>query len=132
VHPPDRIKKKEKKKTSKMNTTKEPRSLVFIRLNRVEIFVLLLPHDRQRKFLFWDVQIIPAILGGLHGLQVGEILLYVMSHLLMSAIWDMIPYQHLSHDSWPLCFLTPHLVPTCVMFVRVLTSKVTESCSFKS
>jgi hypothetical protein len=25
-------------------------------------------------------------------------LLYVMSHLLMSPIWDVIPYQHLSHD----------------------------------
>jgi hypothetical protein len=50
----------------------------------------------------------------------------------------MIPYQHLSHDSWPLCFLTPHLVPiniylcSLVIFVRVLTTKVTESRSFKS
>jgi hypothetical protein len=56
----------------------------------------------------------------------------------MSAIWDMIPYQHLSHGSWPLCFLTPHLVPiniylgSLVIFVSVLTTKVTESCSFRS
>jgi hypothetical protein len=46
--------------------------------------------------------------------------------------------NNLSHDSWPLCFLTPHLVPiniylcSLVIFVRVLTTKVTESCSFKS
>jgi hypothetical protein len=71
-------------------------------------------------------------------LQVGGILLYVMSHLLMSTIWEMIPFQHLSHNSWPLCFLTPHLVPiniylcSLVIFVRVLTTKVTESCPFKS
>jgi hypothetical protein len=50
----------------------------------------------------------------------------------------VIPYQHLSHDSWPLCFLTPYLVPiniylcSLVIFVRVLTTKVTESCSFRS
>jgi dolichyl-phosphate-mannose--protein O-mannosyl transferase len=56
----------------------------------------------------------------------------------MSTIWDMISYQHLSHGSWPLCFLTSHLVPiniylcSLVIFVRVLTTKVTESCSFKS
>jgi hypothetical protein len=42
------------------------------------------------------------------------------------------------HDSWPLCFLTPDFVPiniylcSLVIFVRVLTTKVTESCSFKS
>jgi hypothetical protein len=74
---------------------------------------------------------------GLHWLQIGGILLYVMSHLLMSTIWDVIPYQHLSHDSWPLCFLTPHLVPiniylcSLVNFVGVLTTKVTESCPFR-
>jgi hypothetical protein len=56
----------------------------------------------------------------------------------MSTIWDVIPYQHLSHDSWPLGFLTPDLVPiniylcSLVIFVRVLTTRVTESCSFKS
>jgi hypothetical protein len=56
----------------------------------------------------------------------------------MSTIWNVILYQHLSHDSWPLCFLTPHLVPiniylcSLVIFVRVLTTKVTQSCSFKS
>jgi hypothetical protein len=56
----------------------------------------------------------------------------------MSTIWDVIPYQHLSHDSWPLGFLTPHLVSintylcSLVIFVGVLTAKVTESCSFKS
>jgi hypothetical protein len=53
----------------------------------------------------------------------------------MSTIWDMIPYQHLSHDSWPLGFLTPHLVPiniylcSLVIFDRIFTAKVTESCS---
>jgi hypothetical protein len=58
--------------------------------------------------------------------------------MLMSAIWDVIPYQHLSHDSWPLCFLTPQLVPiniylcSVVIFVGVLTTKVTESRSFTS
>jgi hypothetical protein len=61
-----------------------------------------------------------------------------MSHVLISTIWDVIPYQHLSHDSWPLGFLTPHLDPiniylcSLVIFVKVLTTKVTESCSFKS
>jgi hypothetical protein len=71
-------------------------------------------------------------------LQVDRILLYVMNHMLMSTIWDVFLYQHLSRDSWPLCFLTPHLVPiniylySLVIFVRVLTTKVTESCSFKS
>jgi hypothetical protein len=90
------------------------------------------------EFLAWDDQIGPVILGGLHWLQVGGILLYFMSYVFMSTIWDMIPYQHLSHDSWPLGFLTPHLVPiniylhSLMIFVRVLTSKVTESCSFKS
>jgi hypothetical protein len=50
----------------------------------------------------------------------------------------IIPYQHLRHDSWSLCFLTPHLVSiniylcSLVIFVRVLTIKVTESCSFRS
>jgi hypothetical protein len=56
----------------------------------------------------------------------------------MSTIWDVIPYEHLSHGSWPLGFLTPHLIPTntylcsLVIFVRVKTTKVTDSCSFKS
>jgi hypothetical protein len=56
----------------------------------------------------------------------------------MSTVWDVISYQHLSHGSWPLGFLTPHLVPiniylcSLVIFVSVLTTKVTESCSFRS
>jgi hypothetical protein len=56
----------------------------------------------------------------------------------MSTICDVIPHQHLSHDSWSLGFLTPHLVPiniylcSLVTFVRVLTTKVTKSCSLKS
>jgi hypothetical protein len=64
--------------------------------------------------------------------------MYVMRHVLITRIWDVIPYQYLSHDSWPLYFLTPHLVliNIClcpvVIFVRVLTTKVTESCAFKS
>jgi hypothetical protein len=61
-----------------------------------------------------------------------------MSHVLMSIFWDEIPYEHLSHDYCPLCFLTPHLVPinnymcSLLIFVGVFTTKVTESCSFKS
>jgi hypothetical protein len=104
----------------------------------VEVLVLILPHVGWKEFLPWDGQIGPIILGGLHWLQVGGILQYVLSHLLMSTIWDVIPYQHLSHDSWPLCFLTPHLVPiniylcSLVIFVGFLTTKVPESCSFKS
>jgi hypothetical protein len=49
----------------------------------------------------------------------------------MSTIWDMIPYQCLSHDSWPLGFLTPYLVLiniylcSLVIFFRVLTTNVT-------
>jgi hypothetical protein len=84
-----------------------------------------------------EAQIGPVVLGNLHWLQVGGILLYVMNHMLMATIWDMIPYQCLSHDSWPLSFLTPHLVPiniylySLVIFVGVLATKITESCSFK-
>jgi hypothetical protein len=59
------------------------------------------PGMTRLGLLFW---------GGLHWLQVGGILLYVISHVLMSTVWDSIPYQHLSHDSWSLDFLTPHLV----------------------
>jgi hypothetical protein len=106
----------------------------------VEILVLLPPHGRQRDFLAWDGQIGPVILGGvvLHWLQVDGILLYVMSHLLMSTVWDMIPYQHLSRYSWPSGFLTPYLVSiniylcSLVIFVGVSTTKLTESCSFKN
>jgi hypothetical protein len=74
----------------------------------------------------------------LHWLLVDGIRLYVMRHLLMTTIWDVIPYQHVSHDSWPLGFLTPHLVPiniylcSLMIFVGILTTKVTESCSLKS
>jgi hypothetical protein len=61
-------------------------------------------------------------------------MLYDMNHVLMLTIWNMIPCQHLSHDSWPLCFLTPHLVPinTYLCSLVRLTTKATESCSFKS
>jgi hypothetical protein len=47
---------------------------------------LLLPHVRWRKFLAWDGQIEPVSVGQLHWLQVSRTLLYVISHLLMSAI----------------------------------------------
>jgi hypothetical protein len=47
---------------------------------------------------------------GSHWLQVCGILLYATNHLLISAIWDIIPYKHLSHDLQPSGFLTPHLV----------------------
>jgi hypothetical protein len=65
------------------------RPAVFIGVNRVEMSVLLLPHVGWREFLPWDVQIVPVNLGGLHWLQVGGILLYVMSHVLISTIWDI-------------------------------------------
>jgi hypothetical protein len=126
------------KKTQKAALHWKSRPPVSIGLSRVEMLVLLFPHGRWRKFLPWDGQIGPVILGWLHWLQVGGILLYVMSHMLTSTIWNVIAYQHLSHDSRPLCFLTPHLVPiniylcSLVIFVRVLTTKVTESCSLKS
>jgi hypothetical protein len=106
--------------------------MTFMGVNRVEMLVLLLPHSKQRKFLAWDA------LTGLHWPQVDGILLSIMIHLLISIIWDLIPYQHLSHDSCPLGFLTPHLVLiniylcSLTIFVRILTTKVTESCSFKS
>jgi hypothetical protein len=134
VHPPDRI----KIKTQKGALHWKSRPPVFIGVNRVKMLVLLLPHDRQREFLDWDGQIGHVILGGFHLLQVGGILLYIMSHLLMSTIWDVTPYQCLTHDSWPLGFLTPHLLPiniylySLMIFVGILTTKVIESYSLKS
>jgi hypothetical protein len=83
------------------------------------MLVLLLPYGRWREFLAWDGQIGPVILGELHWLQVCGSLLYVMNHLLVSTMWDMIPYQHLSHDSWPLGFLTPQLVPINIYLCKV-------------
>jgi hypothetical protein len=53
----------------------------------MKVLDLLLPHVGWREFLPWEGQIGPVILGGIHWLQVGGILLYVMSHLLMSTIW---------------------------------------------
>jgi hypothetical protein len=126
-----------KKKTQKVALYWMSRPPVFIGVNKVEMLVLLLPHVGQREFLAWDCQSGPVILGELHCLQVSGILLYFMSHLLMSTTWNMIPYQHLSHDSWPLCFLTPHLVPiniylcSLVSFIRVLTTEVTASYKIK-
>jgi hypothetical protein len=102
------------------------------------VLVLLLPHVGWREFLPCDGQIGPVILEGLHWLQAGGILLYVKNHLLMSTICDVIPYQYLSHDSWPLCFLTPNLVLintylcSLVIFIRISTTEVIESCSFRS
>jgi hypothetical protein len=99
---------------------------------------MLVPHVGWKEFLAWDSQIGPVILGVSTDYRVVGSCSIVMSHMLMSTIWDVIPYQHLSHDSWPLCFLIPHLVPiniylcSLVIFVGVLTTKVTESCSFKS
>jgi hypothetical protein len=102
------------------------------------MLVLSLQPGGQKEFLAWDDQIGTVILGRLHWLQVEGILLYVMSHLLMSTIWDVIPYQYLNNDSWPLYFLIPHIVPINIylcplmIFVGVLTTKVTEPCSLKS
>jgi hypothetical protein len=50
-------------------------------------------------------------------------LLYVRSHLFMSTIWDAIPYQYLSHNSWPLGFLTLHLVPINIYFLLLIFAK---------
>jgi hypothetical protein len=80
--------------------------------------VPLLPHGRQREFLAWDGQIGPVILGASIDSRLTASC-YVMSHMSTSTIWDVIPYQRLSRDSQPLCFLTPHLVPinnTCVLW----------------
>jgi hypothetical protein len=51
-----------------------------------DIHYQLLPYVRWRKFLARDGQGEPVNLGGLHWLQVSRTLLYVISHLLMSAI----------------------------------------------
>jgi hypothetical protein len=59
VHPPDRI----KKKNSKRNTALEVKTSSFIRVNRVQMLVLLLPHVRWREFFAWDGQIGPVIWG---------------------------------------------------------------------
>jgi hypothetical protein len=126
-------KKKDQSAPSKGALHWKSRPPVFIGVNRVKMLVLLLPHVRQREFLAWDGQLGSVILGASIDYR-----LYVMSHLLMSTIWDVIPYQHLSPDFWPLGFLTSHLVPvniylsSLVIFVGVLTTKVTESCWFKS
>jgi hypothetical protein len=100
--------------------------------------VLLLPHVGWREFLPWNVQIGHVILEELHWLQVGGILLYIINRGLMSTLWDVSPSQYLSHDFWPLCFLTPNLVPiniylcSLVIFIRISTTEVIESCSFRS
>jgi hypothetical protein len=58
----------------------------------VEVLVLLLPHVGWREFLPWDVQIGPVILEGLHWLQVGGILLYIINHGLSqhSGMWALL------------------------------------------
>jgi hypothetical protein len=100
------------------------------------MLVLLLPHVGWGEFLPLDGQIGPVILGGAP---------------LTTGWWDPAvchePSVNVNNlgcdslstsDSWPLCFLTPHLVLiniylcSLVIFVRVLTTKITESCSFKS
>jgi hypothetical protein len=111
------------------------RPLVCIGVNRVEMLVLLLPHVKQREVLAWGGQIGPIILGW--GSIDCRLRRSCCWHLSMSTIWDVIPYQHLSHDSWPLGFLTPHLVPINIYlcfgdFCQGFNYKVTESCSFKS
>jgi hypothetical protein len=127
VHIPNRIKGKLKKE----HRLEVLRSQAFIGVNRVEVLVLLLTDVMQREFLIRDGQACylrraPLTTGWWEPV-------YVMSHLLMSTIWDVIPCQHLSHGSWPLGSLIPHLVPiniylcSLVIFVRVLTTEVTES-----
>jgi hypothetical protein len=137
VHLPD---KKVLKKNSKRNTTLEVKTSSFYWINGVGMLVLFLLHVRQREFLAWDGQLGPVILGAGCSIDYRLVGSFCMSLaiLLMSTIWDMIHYQYLSHDTWPLDFLTPHLVPiniylcSLVIFVRVLTTKVTKSCSFQS
>jgi hypothetical protein len=63
VNAPKKIKKEKLKKGALHWRSRPP---VFIGVNRVEMLFLLLPHVRQRKFLAWDGQIGPVILGGLH------------------------------------------------------------------
>jgi hypothetical protein len=91
------------------------------------------------NFLLWDGQIGPVILGGGAPLATGWWDPAVCHEPIVNINnLDVSPYQHLSHNSWPLCFLTPHLVPintylcSLIIFVRVLTTKVTKSCSCKS
>jgi hypothetical protein len=60
VHPPDRI----KKKTQKEALHWRSRPPGFIGVNKMEIFVLLFPHVRQKEFLAWHGQIGPLILEG--------------------------------------------------------------------
>jgi hypothetical protein len=120
VYPPNKIKWKNSKRSTTLEVLRP--QVFFIGVKRMEVLVLLLPHVRQRAFLVWDGQIGPVILRwvGLHWLYVGRILLHIMSHLLMSTIWDVIPYQHLSHDSWPWGFqITPHLVPINIYLFTV-------------
>jgi hypothetical protein len=136
VHPPDGM-----IKTQKRSTTLEVKTSSFYWCQQSGD-VSPTPSTWQAEGIFgleWpDWAYYLFLVGGLHWLQVDGILLYVINHLLMSTIWDVIPYQHLSHDSWLLGFLTPHLVPiniylcSLMIFVRILTTKVTESCSFKN
>jgi hypothetical protein len=56
--------------------------------------------------LAWNGQIGPVILAGLHWPQVGGILLYVMSHWLMSTIWNVISYQQ--SEPWFLATMFPN------------------------
>jgi hypothetical protein len=102
------------------------------------MLVLFLPHVGWREFLTWDVQIGPVILG---------------EAPLTTSWWDPAICHELSVNvnnlgcdplstSEP-CFLatvfpnstlSPHkyLPVFLVIFVRTLTTKITESCSFKS
>jgi hypothetical protein len=123
-----------KKKNSKRGTTLEVKTSSFYWTQQSED-VSPTPSTWQGEEIFglgW------SDLGLLFYRGSTNYMLYVMNHVFMSTIWDMIPYQHLSHDSWPLCFLTPHLVSiniylcSLVIFVVVMTTKVTESCSFNS
>jgi hypothetical protein len=61
VHPPGSIKNKNSKKKALHWRSSRP---AFIGVNRLEMLVLLLPYGRQKKFLAWDDQIGPVILGG--------------------------------------------------------------------
>jgi hypothetical protein len=129
MHPPDRI----KEKNSKRSTTLMVKTYSFYWCQQSG-GVSPTPSICRAERIFglgwidWACYFRGASLTTGH-----NILLYVMSHLSMSTNWNVIPYQHLSHDSWLLNFLTPHLVPiniylcSLVIFVRVLMAEGTES-----
>jgi hypothetical protein len=132
VHPLDRI----KKKNSKRSTTLEVKTFSFYWTQQSRD-VSPTPSTCQAEGIFglgWPDWACYFFLGGAL-LTTGwwDPAICQEPSVKMSTIWDMIPYQHLSRDFWPSGFLTPHSVPiniylnSLVIFVRVLTTEVIES-----